>query len=44
MCDYVNPTYKGELLTARNGYLGEIMRVSGLFHPKTQLNDALNES
>ena len=27
-----------------NGYLGEIIGVSGLFHPQTQLNDALKES
>ena len=27
-----------------NGYLGEIIGVSGLFHPQTQLNDALIES
>jgi len=27
-----------------NGYLGEIIGVSGLFHPQTQLIDALIES
>ena len=27
-----------------NGYLGVIMHLSGVFNPKTQLNDALNKS
>ncbi len=30
--------------TKNNGYTGIIMHLSGVFNPRTQLNDALNES
>ncbi len=34
---------EGFSYTKNNGYLGVIMDVSGVFNPKTQLNDALIE-
>ncbi len=35
---------EGFSYTKNNGYLGVIMHLSGVFKPRTQLNDALIES
>ncbi len=35
---------EGFSYTKNNGYIGIIMHLSWVFHPKTQLNDALIES